>query len=322
MDLVKYERMCKEVSEVTSFFRAKEYRDRLIGIEAFAKMAKNKALEADAWEIRIRCERKIGELMNAQRGVIPKPLPLATNGIDKNLAHRARRLWGLSYKDFTLMLSEGRKEVERSVERTALAKVIRSERHRRIVAGAKAVLSSIGPFSVIYADPPWAFKTYSDKGKDRSADMYYPTLSYEDIVNFTVQGKPISDIAHKDAALFLWCTSSNILTASDVMRAWDFEYKTHAVWVKDKIGLGLVFRNQHEVLLFGTRGNMPGPQFQPSSVFTYPRGRHSAKPPEIRKNIEKMYPDFDAQTRLELFARETVEGWSAYGFEANNNAAA
>jgi hypothetical protein len=45
---------------------------------------------------------------------------------------------------------------------------------------------------------------------------------------------------------------------------------------------------------------MPGPQYQPPSVFHYPRGVHSAKPPEIRTAIEKMYPAFDAHTRLEL----------------------
>jgi N6-adenosine-specific RNA methylase IME4 len=92
--------------------------------------------------------------------------------------------------------------------------------------------------------------------------------------------------------------------------------------VKDRPGRGLAFRNQHEVLLYGTRGNMPGPQHQPLSVFQYPRGRHSAKPPEIRAEIEKMYPDFDEKTRAELFARDQCEGWTAYGFEAQADAAA
>jgi N6-adenosine-specific RNA methylase IME4 len=87
------------------------------------------------------------------------------------------------------------------------------------------------------------------------------------------------------------------------------------VWVKDKLGLGFVFRNKHEVLLYGTRGNMPAPQYQPPSVFEYPRGEHSAKPPEIRQIIERMYPDFSARNRLELFARDKAENWTSYGFE-------
>ncbi len=174
----------------------------------------------------------------------------------------------------------------------------------------------IGPFPLILADPPWRFETYSDKGLERAPDQHYPTLSDEEIRQFKVQGLSIPEIAHKDAVLFLWCTSSNMLRAAGIMEAWGFTFKASAVWVKDKTGLGLVFRNQHEMLLYGTRGDMPAPQHQPSSVFALPRGEHSAKPPEIRLEIERMYPDFSEKTRLELFARGQVPGWTTYGWEA------
>ena len=115
------------------------------------------------------------------------------------------------------------------------------------------------------------------------------------------------------------------------MEQWGFTYKSQAVWVKlgpdgkPISGLGLVFRNMHEVLLYGTKGKMPGPQYQPASALMYPRGRHSAKPPEIRKEIERMYPDFGDRTRAEIFSRENaamVPGWSHFGFEASANAEA
>ena len=28
-------------------------------------------------------------------------------------------------------------------------------------------------YNIIYADPPWSFDTYSDKGKDKSAENHY-----------------------------------------------------------------------------------------------------------------------------------------------------
>lgn len=341
MDLIKYDKMCQEVSDITQISRGKEYRDKAIGIEAYAKVAKNKDLEANAWEIRLRCERKIGELMkknptgkavtvNGQCGFQKNPHSLKGDGIDKSLAHRARRLWEMPYKEFTLMIADGRKEVEHSAERSALAKIIRSERHRRIAGAALSAGASMGngPFPLIYADPPWSWGHFGDldndneKGKARTPDQHYPTLSYSEIEKFTVKGKSIAKIAHKDAALFLWCTSANLPYALNVIKAWDFEYKTHAVWVKDKTGLGLVFRNQHEVLLYGTRGRMPGPQFQPSSVFLSPRTKHSVKPDLVRKTLEKMYPDFSENTRLELFGRERVRGWSVHGFESGGDLAA
>jgi len=36
-------------------------------------------------------------------------------------------------------------------------------------------------FNIIYADPPWRYKTYSNKGKGRSAENHYKTLDIEDI---------------------------------------------------------------------------------------------------------------------------------------------
>ena len=37
-------------------------------------------------------------------------------------------------------------------------------------------------YSIIYADPPWTFKTYSEKGKEhKSAENHYPCMNKEDI---------------------------------------------------------------------------------------------------------------------------------------------
>jgi len=193
----------------------------------------------------------------------------------------------------------------------------RKARHEKIAAAATGTLANLGPFPLIYADPPWKFEIYSEKGGERTPDQHYPTLTDQEIIDFKVAGKSLGEIVHRDAALMLWATSSNLERALGVLTGWGFTFKSSAVWVKDVSGLGLIFRNQHEVLLYGTRGNMPGPQFQPSSVFMFPRGEHSAKPPEIRSIIERMYPGFGAPTRLELFARgDQLEGWTHYGFEA------
>jgi N6-adenosine-specific RNA methylase IME4 len=199
----------------------------------------------------------------------------------------------------------------------------REERHHSIATRAKVRIASdrLGPFPLIYADPPWTFETYTPKGHEshRMPEDHYPVMSDEEIANFKIGDQPISDLA-ADTILFLWCTSSNIFRAIDIMESWGFRYKTHAVWDKMKIGTGLLFRNQHEVLLVGTRGDMPKPVKLFSSVFRYRRTKHSAKPPEIRQAIEQMYPYFDTpETKIELFARGQVEGWTCVGFEADSH---
>ena len=83
-------------------------------------------------------------------------------------------------------------------------------------------------FSIIYADPPWSYQVWSDKGKGRSAENHYPTMSKADIQNL-----PIPRICEKDCVLFLWVTAPCLEQGLELIRAWGFTYKTVAfTWVK------------------------------------------------------------------------------------------
>jgi N6-adenosine-specific RNA methylase IME4 len=174
------------------------------------------------------------------------------------------------------------------------------------------------PFPLIYADPPWEYKTYGELGKEMtSPDNHYETMSVDRICDLMVDDKHISEIIAKNCGLFMWCTSANMIcSAQPVWEHWGFEYSTHAVWDKQETGTGLIFRNQHEVLVYARRGDMPGPLKLFPSVFSYPRTQHSAKPPEVRQALEEMYPMFGKADRIELFARGEIPGWTVWGNEA------
>jgi N6-adenosine-specific RNA methylase IME4 len=190
-------------------------------------------------------------------------------------------------------------------------------RHRAIADGDLSPDLSTATFPLIYADPPWKFDTYSLLGKEwTSAELHYPTMDAEAVAEFKICGRPVREVADKDAGLFLWCTSSNIQLALETMLVWGFSYKTQAVWDKQRTGTGYVFLNQHEILLYGSRGEFPMPLKKVSSVFRYQRGKHSAKPPQVRAALEKMYPRMNEGDRLELFARGKVPGWTTWGNEA------
>lgn len=193
----------------------------------------------------------------------------------------------------------------------------RIAKHKDIAAKAAVYRGSNDAlFSLIYADPPWEFTTYSDKGKDLSPAQHYPTMTADEIKQLTVGDRWIGDIAGDDALLFLWCTPANLLRALDVMTAWKFEYRSQRVWVKDKAGMGFYARQQHEPLLIGVRGNPPTPIYVPSSVIEAPRGKHSAKPDESRHDLEKMYPHWGEEMRIELFPRGPAPGWTVFGNES------
>ena len=206
-------------------------------------------------------------------------------------------------------------------------KASREKKHKDIAAAAADQSSDVQrTYPLIYVDPPWKFAIFSEKGLERTPDQHYPTMTDDEIVDF------IKPFVPEVGAILMWCTSSNQPRAEAVLESLGYDFSSSAVWVKaavpendlplTRVGLGLIFRNMHEVLLYAKRGNMPGPQYQPPSVFFYPRGRHSAKPPEIRAEIEKMYPDFDAASRCELFYRgPPLDGWSTFGNEAIKDAA-
>jgi N6-adenosine-specific RNA methylase IME4 len=164
-----------------------------------------------------------------------------------------------------------------------------------------------GLFDVILADPPWRYD-FSET-ECREVENQYPTLPVEEICDLNL---PFA----ADAVLFMWATAPKLREAMQVLDAWEFNYKTHAVWCKDKIGMGYWFRGQHELLLAATKGNWspPPPELRQSSWIEAPRARHSEKPSEVYDLIERMFPS--RTNRLELFARSPREGWESWGNES------
>ena len=102
---------------------------------------------------------------------------------------------------------------------------------------------------MILADPPWRYD-YT-KADSRAIENQYPTLTLDGICEL-----PVAQVFADKAILFLWATSPKVAEALQVMTAWGFDYRTCAVWVKDRIGMGYYFRQRHELLLVGTRGGM------------------------------------------------------------------
>jgi len=158
-------------------------------------------------------------------------------------------------------------------------------------------------YEVIYADPPWRYNFSASRS--RAIERHYPTMSLADICDL-----PVSGIAADDCVLVLWATVPKLAESLEVMRAWEFEYQTAAVWDKQKIGMGYWFRGRHEIFLVGTRGQPPAPERRIASVVHSPRGSHSRKPDIVREWIELAWP---AAKRIELFAREAWPGWDTFG---------
>jgi len=168
-------------------------------------------------------------------------------------------------------------------------------------------------YQIIYADPPWQYSF--SKSSSRDIENHYPTLDVEGIRNLLYDFPFEFD---KDAVLYLWATAPKLKEALDVMAHWGFEYKTHAIWDKEILGMGYWFRGQHELLLVGTRGKFSPPEqtLRVSSVYRERRSVHSKKPNEIRDLISSWFP---SKNKIELFARQKTEGWDVWGNEVESD---
>lgn len=174
-------------------------------------------------------------------------------------------------------------------------------------------------YSVILADPPWAWgKTpLVNRGAARTVEKEYPTMQPAEI-----KALPIGALAEPQCALFLWATSPKLPLAIEVMTAWGFQYKTVAfVWVKRNrlaptwfTGMGFYTRQNAEFVLLGTRGSPSLPRCDKGvhQIVDDPIDIHSRKPGEIRHRVDRLF----GGEKIELFARERVPGWDAWGLEA------
>lgn len=169
-------------------------------------------------------------------------------------------------------------------------------------------------YHIIYADPPWQYRDRNRNG-NRGAECKYSVMTPAQI-----NALPVEDLAAPDSLCFLWSTMPMLPTAFGVLTSWGFDFVTVAfVWVKTSrgtgnhfVGLGHWTRANAELVLLGRRGK---PKRKAKNVgqiveCPHPPGPHSTKPPIIREEIVRLCGDLP---RVELFARQKVQGWDRWG---------
>ena len=201
-------------------------------------------------------------------------------------------------------------------------------------------------FGLLLVDIPRHFNVRSDEtGLDRSPENHYPTMTFQDLCDL-----PVAQLAADDCIMVFWSTAASLIDDLEILAEWGFvtfrpreagrlrrdtlgpngwevgepgfpqPYRTMQVWDKIKIGLGYWFRDRHEFILLAARGNVVPPAMgtQDNSLFSEPKGEHSAKPGLAW--IDRLWPNIP---KLEMFARSPRgEGWEVWGLEAPASEAA
>ena len=167
-------------------------------------------------------------------------------------------------------------------------------------------------YSIIYADPPWEYRNMGNI--QATAASHYSTMKQADIEKL-----PVGELATDNSILFMWATFPKLQEALDTIKAWGFAYKTCGfTWVKKNkngsnfFGVGWYTKSNAEICLIGTKGRAPKVSNKVSQIIESVREEHSKKPSITRDKIVEFCGDLP---RIELFARQAVDGWDCWGNE-------
>jgi N6-adenosine-specific RNA methylase IME4 len=171
-------------------------------------------------------------------------------------------------------------------------------------------------YSIVYADPPWNYTATSNKIPSRAKEgQSYNAMRMIDIYDFKIPSTT------KNCVLFMWATAPLLPEALYTIKSWGFEYKTIAfTWIKKNKcgsnfwGMGSWTRSNPEYCLLAIKGNPKSVSHSVHSVIETVIEEHSKKPGIVREKIVELCGDLP---RIELFARQKIEGWDSVGNQLN-----
>ena len=184
-------------------------------------------------------------------------------------------------------------------------------------------------------DPPWP--EHGGGKSKRGADKHYGLVPVDQM--FAVISLAPVWLPPENAHMYMWTTDNYLPPALRLMADLGFRFVRTFCWVKLKVdvdpaavdddalgdsltsGIGQYARGQHELLLFGVRGDgftLRTEARDVGSVIPAHRGppgpdgsRHSSKPPMVHDLIEAR----SHGPYMEMFARSGRPGWQAWGNE-------
>lgn len=165
-----------------------------------------------------------------------------------------------------------------------------------------------GKYRAIVIDPPYPVqKIERDARPNQGAYLDYPTMSMEDIYAL-----PVNELAADEGChLYLWTTQKYLPNALAMVQAWGFHYQCLMTWVKPTGMTPYSWMYNTELVVFARRGDLPLLRNGLKLSFEAPSSGHSIKPDVFFDRVLQASPE----PRLEMFARRTREGFSAWGNE-------
>lgn len=281
----------------------------------------------DAAEIRLRAERRLGELTAEQpkakgarnqlagkdssgghktRPPEAQPPTLAEQGIKKQDAAKWQQLAKIPEKKFEKFVTETKEKGERLTSSAPL-KMVRQEAKAKMAEElrAKPIPQVTGRFDIIVIDPPWEYEKHAEDVTQRG-QTGYPTMPLEDI-----KALPVAARAEDNCILWCWTTNAFMRGALECLDAWGFKEKTILTWGKDRMGNGDWLRGKTEHCIMAVKGSPTVTLTNQTTLLAAAVREHSRKPEEFYALVDSLCPG----TKIDMFGRAPRDGWVLWGNE-------
>ena len=144
---------------------------------------------------------------------------------------------------------------------------------------------------IVYTDPPYSSGGYQESGKTSGSigarggkKIENDNLSTRGYISLMDRVLALSRKAH---TIFIFCDWKMWATNQDIAEAKGYRVRNMIVWDKCHMGMGMPFRNQHELCLFGSKLAGKIGDGKTPNVISVPRDRESkhatSKPVELIK---------------------------------------
>lgn len=176
-------------------------------------------------------------------------------------------------------------------------------------------------YRVIYADSLWHYNNKrTGKRISGRAVNHYPFMNLPELKDL-----PVGNLADDNCMLFIWVAFEKLEEGMELMESWGFTYykilgffnlvKMNKRNRKSFLGIRYYTSSNCEVCMIGVKGKPIKVSDSVSSVVISHRSlrmEHIRKLDSVREDIVRLCGNVP---RIELFARQEVEGWDCWGNE-------
>lgn len=172
-------------------------------------------------------------------------------------------------------------------------------------------------YKIIYTDPPWQQKKGGKRNcrPNQGKELDYNTCTMSEIKEIHRQASKLCQEKHN---IFMWTIDKYLHNTEQMMAELGYSLHARIIWDKTNgVAPAFTARYSHEYLLwFYRKGNMlkpcPAMRGKYTTVLREPATKHSKKPVCAYVMLNDMFPN---AKKLELFARQEVDGWDCWGNE-------